>query len=67
MVLHGKVSRALDQTLLGYGVGNDLLNDLKDESGLGQPVADATDNKRLKGSGRNSLALAFGFRRPFQQ
>ena len=44
-----------------------MLNDLKDGGGVGKPVANATDNKRLKGSRRDSLALGFGFRRPSQQ
>ena len=44
-----------------------MLSDLKNGSGVGKPVADATDDKGFKGSGRNSLALGFGCRRPFQQ
>ena len=67
MLSCGQISRAFDQPLLGYGVGSGMLNDLQDSSGLGKPVADATDNKRLKGNCRDSLAVAFGFRRPFQQ
>ena len=59
--------RALDQPLLGYGVGSGMLNGLKDGSGVGKPVADATDDKGFKGNCRDSLALGFGFRRPFQQ
>jgi hypothetical protein len=67
MVLLGKISRAFDQPLLGYGVGSGILNGLKDGGGVGKPAAHATDDKGFKGGRRDSLALAFGFRRPFEQ
>ena len=67
MVARRKMSGALDQPLLGYGVGRGMLNDLHDGSGLGKPAADATDNKRLKGSCWDPLSIAFGVRRSVQQ
>jgi hypothetical protein len=56
-VMLGKISRTLDQPLLGYGVGNGLLNGLKDRGGVGKPVANPTDDKGFKGGRRDSLAL----------
>jgi hypothetical protein len=61
-VLLGKILRALNQSLLGYGVGSGLLNGLKDGGRVGKPAADAPDDKGFKGGRRNSLALGFGFR-----
>ncbi len=61
-VLLGKISRALDQPLLGYGVGSGILNGLKDGDRVGKPAADAADDKGFKGGRRDSLALGFGFR-----
>ena len=67
MVLLGKISRAFDHPLLGYGVESGMLDGLKDASRLGKPAANATDDKGFKGDRRDALALGFGFRRPFQQ
>ena len=67
MVLLGKISRAFDQPLLGYGVESGMLNGLKDASGVGKPTANATDDKGFKGDRRDSLALGSGFGRSFQQ
>jgi len=40
------MSGALDQPLLGYGIASGMLNDLQDGGGLGQPIAEATDNTK---------------------
>ena len=67
MLLPGKISRAFDHPLLGYGVGYGMLNGPKDANGVGKPVANATDDKGFKGHSRDPLALGFGFRRTVQQ
>ena len=67
MIAHGKMPGSLDQPLLGYGFGSGVLNDLQDGGGFSQPVADATDDQRLKGDCRDPLAVAFGFARSVQQ
>jgi hypothetical protein len=61
MLARSKISGALDQSLLGYGVGSGMLSELQDGGGLGQPIADATDDKRFKGNSRDSLAVAWAF------
>ena len=63
----GKISRAFDQPLLGYGVESGMSNGMKDAGGVGKPAANATDDKGFEGDRRDSLALGFGFRRPVQQ
>ena len=63
----GNMSCALDQPLLGYGVGGGMLNGLKDGGRVGKPVADAADDEGFKGNCRDSLALASGLGRPVQQ
>ena len=52
---------------LGVGVGIGMLDQLKDGGGVSKPVANAADEKRPKGSRRDSLALGSGFRRSSQQ
>ena len=67
MLTRGKMSGGFNQPLLSSGVGAYVLSGLKNGSGVGKRVADGTDDKRFKGSGRNSLAFALGSRRSFQQ
>jgi hypothetical protein len=60
-VLLGKISR-MYQPLLGYDVGNGILNGLKDGGRVDKLAANATDDKGFKGGRRDSLARGFGFR-----
>ena len=56
---------ALDQPLLRRRVRSNVLKGLKDGSGIGKPVTNATNHKGFKGNSRDSLAL--GLARPCLQ